>query len=151
MLKPCNPEGRGCGNSNSTFSLQTLGGSVEARGKPVGLVCISCPDLSGLVGPVFSKFSVTEWREISAWPLRESWAKAGRISTPSWVRTQGHWRHFRSTFVFRASHYERRHFTTGRRGISQLASGFHNTYLSYFLIDIHGDNSSGLIYYNLTS
>ena len=35
-----------------TAPLQTLGGSVEARGKLVGLVCISCPDLSGLVGPL---------------------------------------------------------------------------------------------------
>jgi len=60
---------------------------VEARGKPVGFVCISCPDLSGLVGRS-AKFSVTEWREISAW-LRESWAKQAELRplvTREWER-----------------------------------------------------------------
>jgi len=56
MLKPCNPEGVA---ETPTAPLQTLGGSVKARGKLVGLVCISCPDLSGLVGRS-AKFSVTE-------------------------------------------------------------------------------------------
>jgi len=61
MLKPCNPEGDEGGGEvaeTSTAPLQTLGGSVEARRKPVGLVCISCPDLPGLVGR--SAFPVTE-------------------------------------------------------------------------------------------
>ena len=82
MMKPCNPEGEGLRKlQQHHYNLWEDRWKLEARGKPVGLVCISCLDLSGLVGRS-AKFSVTELREISAC-LRESWAKAGRTLTPS--------------------------------------------------------------------